>query len=152
MVSSVEYEYEDEDSIDVNLKCSICNDPMADPVTTVCHHSYCRSCLEAWLNSGATTCPTCRHILSRTSVMSITLLNFTSMLDQIPVKCKLCNQSNIQRSNFASHIDRHCREKVVSCTSHRSGCSWTGSREDLPGHLVTCTYEASKSVLVDSSV
>jgi hypothetical protein len=34
------------------------------------------------------------------------------MLDQIPVKCKLCGQSNIQRANFQDHIDRICPEQI----------------------------------------
>ena len=63
---------------------------------------------------------------------------------------KLCDQSNIQRSNFASHMDRHCRKKVVSCTSHGSGCLWTGPRDDLSDHLSTCTYDASKSSLAQT--
>ena len=152
MASNVDFEYEDEESIDGNLKCSICSDPFTDPVITLCHHSYCCSCLTKWLNNGKSTCPSCRQIISQTNVMPITLLNFTSMINQIRVKCKLCDQSSIQRGNFTDHSDRTCLKKIVNCTSHRSGCSWTGSREDLSGHLVNCTYHASESVLVDSNV
>lgn len=152
MASNVDFEYENEELIDGNLKCSICSDPFTDPVITLCHHSYCRSCLTKWLDNDKSTCPTCRQSISRTNVMPITLLNFISMLNQIPVKCKLCDQSSIQRGNFTDHSDRRCLKKIVNCAWHSTGCSWTGSREDLPGHLVTCTYEASTTELVEPNV
>ena len=58
MASNVDFEYEDEESIDGNLKCSICSDPLTDPMITLCHHSFCRLCLTKWLNNDKSTCPT----------------------------------------------------------------------------------------------
>lgn len=140
----IEFEYENEDSIDINLKCGICNDPFIDPVETLCHHSFCFRCLNQWFENSKLTCPTCRKIISRLNSKRITLLSFLSMLNQIHVQCKLCQQSNIQRGNFHDHIDKYCAKVIVQCSAYNHGCLWTGYREELSNHLMTCSISNSE--------
>jgi hypothetical protein len=144
MADSIGYEYVNEDSIDNNLKCGICNDPFVDPVVTPCHHSYCWLCLDRWFQTSKSTCPACRKTISRFNTMPVTLLSFISMLDQLLVECKLCKQSKIQRGNFEDHIEKICPKKIVDCSASDIGCSWTGLREEFQNHLSTCTYESSR--------
>jgi hypothetical protein len=44
--------------------CSICMSPPSAPVTTPCHHVFCRSCLEQWITTQRygepCPCPVCR--------------------------------------------------------------------------------------------
>ena len=50
------------------LECSVCQEQFGEtnePKILKCLHSFCKSCLEAWLRQlggGALTCPTCRQI------------------------------------------------------------------------------------------
>ena len=49
-----------------DLECSLCTALIFDPVTTVCGHSFCRSCLcRSFDHSPA--CPVCRTVLSEVS-------------------------------------------------------------------------------------
>ncbi|CAF4455138.1 unnamed protein product [Rotaria sp. Silwood2] len=145
MSESIDYDYENEELIDINLKCSICNGTLMDPVVTGCHHSFCRLCLQKWVQTGKSTCPTCRKMVATKDLTPVTLLNFISMLDQILVKCKLCQQSNIQRGNFQDHIDKVCTKRIVICKANVNGCSWAGPREQLQNHFDTCLYLQTKS-------
>jgi hypothetical protein len=136
------YEYENEESIDMNLKCVICNEPFIDPVETECHHLFCCKCLNRWIENDKSTCPTCRKIISKNSLKSIEFINFISMINQILVKCLLCHQSNIQRGNFQDHINKICHKMIVNCTAKDINCPWTGLRQELQNHLNTCVYES----------
>ncbi|KAJ3346760.1 hypothetical protein HDU91_006959, partial [Kappamyces sp. JEL0680] len=42
--------------------CQLCLDPLGDPITTPCGHSFCRNCLVSSLNYSK-HCPLCRHVL-----------------------------------------------------------------------------------------
>lgn len=51
--------------------CSICLDPVKNPVLTQCGHLYCWSCLYRWLNTQHTTCPVCKAGVSKENVLPI---------------------------------------------------------------------------------
>lgn len=37
---------------DYNVVCPVCQDEFQDPVIIECHHSFCRSCIEAWIDNS----------------------------------------------------------------------------------------------------
>ncbi|KAF8862737.1 hypothetical protein BDZ45DRAFT_182671 [Acephala macrosclerotiorum] len=48
--------------------CEICLEDVADSqdrVVTKCGHSFCRGCIEPWINEQRSTCPHCRRVLPR---------------------------------------------------------------------------------------
>ena len=56
------------DDVKRELECSVCQEQFSEtnePKILKCLHSFCKSCLEAWLRQqggGALSCPTCRQI------------------------------------------------------------------------------------------
>jgi len=143
------YEYIDELSINDNLKCSICNDPFEEPVTTRCDHTFCYKCIEKWINTN-NSCPTCRSQISNiktlTPVKTRLVLN---MLDSLLVKCKTCHQTGIQRGNFKDHL-KTCRTRnICSCTASDIRCPWIGQNDQLSLHRSQCPYEQIRPVLTE---
>lgn len=49
-----------------DVTCAICLDPMAEPVSIECGHSFCKECISEVGKSGGSSCPECRqHFLLR---------------------------------------------------------------------------------------
>jgi len=146
-MSNVHYEYVDESSIDDNYKCTICNEPFKSPITTPCDHTYCKECIEHWLDEGHSTCPTCRQFITNDDLKLITTRLILNILDRLLVKCTECQQTGIQRGNFKDHIDIVCPKRIIHCTAFDIKCPWSGPREQLEEHLQICSYESLRSVL-----
>lgn len=43
--------------------CPVCYDNKIDIETVSCKHSFCKSCIQKWINTGHETCPKCRNTL-----------------------------------------------------------------------------------------
>lgn len=127
------YTYLNEDEIDVELKCSICADPFEIPMNCkYCGNTYCEKCIMQWLEQQS-SCPSCRKFGNNfLPVISRVVIN---QLNRLIVQCKLCQQMNIQRSNFTDHINSTCPKQIILCTDQ---CGWKGCRENLPEHLIKC--------------
>ena len=70
-----------------DFDCHLCLDPLGDPVTTPCGHTFCRNCLLSSLNHSK-LCPLCRvtlsplgHFANRPGDKSLTLL-LNSLFDR----------------------------------------------------------------------
>jgi hypothetical protein len=127
------YTYLNEDQIDIELKCAICDEPFQSPMNCkLCGNTYCQQCIIKWLTQQS-SCPSCRQIGNHfLPVISRVVIN---QLNRLLVQCKLCQQTNIQRSNYNDHISSTCPKYIIQCTDH---CEWKGCRENLAGHLIKC--------------
>ena len=132
------FTYINEDDIDLELKCMICNDPFQSPVNCVrCGQTFCQECIDQWYRQQ-TSCPACRQNgYLFVPVITRILLN---QLNRLLVQCSLCQQTNIERSNFPTHAAVICPKQIVVCTDQ---CGWKGRRENLERHLSKCRKKQS---------
>ena len=130
---SIEYTYLNEDDIDSELKCSICNDPFQSPMNCLeCGQTFCERCIFLW-SKDHPTCPLCRRERSYYGpVISRVVRN---QLDRLAVRCSLCEEENIQRGNFHAHLTNTCPKQLVACAKN---CGWKGCRELFEKHQSKC--------------
>jgi hypothetical protein len=134
------FQYMDEDSIDVDLKCSICIEPFAEPGTIwSCDHTFCRECIEK-IPIRMRACPQCRSVemLKEFRNANRILIN---MLNKVLVRCNYCMQENIERGHFREHVNKFCPQIIVTCPAGEHLCPWTGCRDQLAAHRAQCTVE-----------
>ena len=76
-----------QNSIVEDLKCSICLDILEEPVQVPCEHTFCKMCIQNWLDQGNRSCPVDRKDLSSDSFKPPTRIT-KQLLDKLTVRCK----------------------------------------------------------------
>ncbi len=132
------YTYVNEDQIDFELKCIICNDPFQSPVNCIkCGQTFCQACIDRWYGQQ-TSCPSCREKgYLFVPVLTRIILN---QLNRLLVQCSLCQQMDIERSHFSDHLSLICPKAIVICADR---CGWKGCREKLEKHRKKCQRKYS---------
>ncbi|CAF3770147.1 unnamed protein product [Rotaria sp. Silwood1] len=140
------YEYTEKDRIDPLLICELCKDPFIDPFVTPCIHTFCRQCIEQYLESDS-SCPSkwCNQSLRTEDLKPHEPGIVVSMLNRLHVKCKLCEEAPLYRGDFDEHINKDCTKAEVKCTTSKFGCTWSGERDQLNNHLKVCVYQQLSS-------
>ncbi|KAF4977566.1 hypothetical protein FZEAL_5937 [Fusarium zealandicum] len=104
---------------DPNLLCPICHDPLVDPVTTPCDHTFCYRCLRQSIDSSpsGTACPIDRDPLAWPNCFSAPRLVRTQ-LSNLKVKCPYhargC-KSEVRREVVESHATTECGFRDFTC-------------------------------------
>ena len=75
-----------QDSVVDGLKCSICLDILEEPVQAPCEHTFCKTCIQNWLDQGKRSCPVDRQELSSDSFKPPTRMT-QQLLDKLTVRC-----------------------------------------------------------------
>ncbi|KAM9335541.1 E3 ubiquitin/ISG15 ligase TRIM25-like [Symphorus nematophorus] len=95
-----EAETEDQDQ----FSCSVCLEPLKDPVTIPCGHNYCRGCIEGcWAEvkkKKKYSCPQCRQTFSPRPV-----LKTNNMLAEVVEKLKKSSNQQISPTDAAACAD-----------------------------------------------
>ena len=111
MMLSKFYSYENEDEINVDLKCAICFEPFRSPFCNVnCGHTFCFQCLKTWFQQKQ-TCPICRRYF--TKFIRMTDEKRRNELNDLFVQCLQCNQKHIRRSQFGKHLISNCSKQIL---------------------------------------
>ncbi|KAK6638601.1 hypothetical protein RUM43_006868 [Polyplax serrata] len=80
-----------------NLICSICQELFHKPVTTICGHSYCSTCIKRFLsNKDNSGCPLCKHPLKRYDLESSAVKQTLSEICRELPKAFLLDLKDIQ--------------------------------------------------------
>lgn len=149
---------------DSNLLCPICHDPLVDPVTTPCDHTFCYRCLRRSIASSpsGSACPIDRDALLWSDCFSAARLVRTQ-LNSLIVKCPHRNRGctqELRRELIEKHAtaecrfrDYHCpdpecdkklRQKPLddACRHYQSQCRYCEEdieEADREWHLMSCT-------------
>ena len=134
--------YDYPDNIESELLCSVCVQPLVDPVDTPCGHTFCYNCLKGQLKKKK-FCPIDKKTVSEADVKPSSRL-VRKILDKLIVVCPnngYCDQTML-RCNLEVHLKYHCPGSYVSCPRDDSslGCSYIGPRCQLEDHLWNCNY------------
>ena len=149
MANTIRYEYMNETSIDPELMCIICDSPFIDPVCTPCDHTFCRVCITKSINTRNTGCPLCSQELISPSDLVKANRTVRNMLDRLPIKCKCCGRTGMQRGNFDEHMNKECPKVPVQCPSADIKCPWEGPQDQLEKHVQTCVFQPFRSILTE---
>ena len=86
-----------------HLICSICHDIFNDAVKSGCEHTFCKSCVQQWIQTNHKECPDCRTKFTRkrsdsteNTDYSILIGNYifkpnrtaNSIINEMMIKCK----------------------------------------------------------------
>ncbi|CAM4791319.1 unnamed protein product [Rotaria magnacalcarata] len=143
-----DYDYMKDDSIDPELKCPLCTLPFQSPVASAtCGHTFCQVCISQWMTRQA-TCPICRTMTSAKEFRPISTRIVLNQLERLLVRCKRCNQANIQRGDIHEH-EKRCPNQTVSCPAFDIKCKWKGARSALTQHIQECPFQKIRPAIDD---
>jgi hypothetical protein len=142
------YRYMNEDEIDDELKCVICQRPFYDPVSSIlCHHTFCKICIIACIDRER-RCPICRRNSNHDDYQPVVSRPLLNQLNRVPVCCDACQERNIQRGNFQDHT-KICPNWIIPCTAEDIRCAWQGMRNQLANHLRICPFQRIRPIIDD---
>jgi len=108
------------------LECNICYEESDEPVSTMCGHIYCWSCIYKWVRtkSGTDNCPVCKNKVSEDKLIPLYPKNY------------------IQEKRNADTTDGvpkrpHAKRDERNSTSHRGFGPFTGIHLNMPNFAVT---------------
>ncbi|KAI9295250.1 hypothetical protein K502DRAFT_316017 [Neoconidiobolus thromboides FSU 785] len=103
------------EKVNENLICSICCQPYIDPVTTPCHHYYCKGCINQALDIKE-ECP----------------------IDRLPLNDLILQECPSIISNMINELE-------VLCPNSEIGCEHSCQRSLLLNHIENCQFKRGTS-------
>jgi hypothetical protein len=121
--------------------------PFQVPVSAGCGHTFCQACVSDW-TARQPTCPTCRTRTPAEEFRPISTRIVINQLERLLVRCKRCNQADIQRGNISEH-EQQCPNQAVSCPAFDIKCTWKGTRYALTEHIQECPFRKIRPAIDD---
>ncbi|CAF1493036.1 unnamed protein product [Rotaria sordida] len=94
-----------------------------------------------------TSCLICRCQIKSINQCIQVSPHLQNLLDQLPIKCFVCGDSQLKRIDFNDHINKACPKINVLCSAADIKCPWTRTREELEKHIPTCKFAPLRSIL-----
>jgi hypothetical protein len=137
-----------EDEIDNELRCAVCQQPFREPVSSKkCHHTFCKACIIACLNQER-RCPVCRAYSNYEHYQLVGSRALLNQLNRLRVHCDACQARNIQRGDFEGHT-QNCPNWIIPCIAADIRCTWQGMRNRLANHLKICPFQQIRPIVQD---
>ncbi|KYK56130.1 TRAF-like signal transducer [Drechmeria coniospora] len=129
---------------DPNLLCPICHDPLVDPVSTPCDHTFCYRCLRRCIvtSPAGSACPIDREPLSWLDCFTSARLTRTQ-LNNLAVFCphraRGCHLE-LRREAVEKHATVDCPWREVPCPDPdcERMLQWKGRSGGCPHRIIRC--------------
>jgi hypothetical protein len=137
-----------EDEIDNELRCAVCQQPFHEPISSKkCHHTFCKACIIACLNQER-RCPVCRAYSDYEHYELVESRALLNQLNRLRVCCDACQARNIQRGDFERHT-QNCPNWIIPCIAADIRCTWQGMHNRLANHLKSCPFQPIRPIIQD---
>ncbi|KAL5108737.1 Ligand of Numb protein X 2 [Taenia crassiceps] len=133
--------YDYSETVDADLLCRICRQPLVDPIDTKCGHTFCTPCLKSHLVVQA-LCPEDKQIINYLECQQSSNL-VKRLLDKLLVICpnsEHCDEV-LSRCDLESHLAYWCRGTVVPCSNAKTGCQFRAARALQTEHRRECRFQ-----------
>lgn len=156
------------ETVDEELKCSICLNVLEGPVNGPCGHVFCRQCIYTWLESGPTarpsrsssrsvyvsgTCPVDRKSLFREELIDAAI-PLRAILSKLKIKCDFQEfgcQAIVTVGSLKDHV-KTCNfnpEEVIQCPN---GCAKLFTRKHLVKRPHNCIRELQSMIKLQEKI
>lgn len=99
------------------VTCSICLDPMVEPMSIECGHCFCKECIFEVGKNGGSSCPECRQqFLLRNLRPNRHIANMVENLKQIA--------QNTKKSTQETHCMKHGEKLHLFCEEDGQALCW----------------------------
>ncbi|VDP80234.1 unnamed protein product [Echinostoma caproni] len=134
-------------AVDADLCCSLCHQPLVEPLDTKCGHTFCTPCLKNHLAVQA-LCPVDRQIINYLECQQASNI-VKRLLDKLLVSCphtRFCD-TVLYRASLEEHVRDWCPGTLVPCENAPHGCSYEGPRVTHTQHRWRCPFQTGLATL-----
>ena len=121
--------------------CSICLNIFNNAVNSECRHSFCRQCIEQWINADHNDCPKCKRLLTRKRSLDTTDSDHNHYI--------LIGNYVFGHDFTANGI---ISELKIKCNFEYNGCQEVIEFGRLDAHLKQCEHRICKTCELDAGM